>query len=48
MRLAAGFGDALERLRVELDTLKFSATGAGGVQASALVQGRRMVVAEAG
>ena len=48
VRLAAGFGEALERLRVEQDTPIFSATGAGGVRASALVQGRGVVVAEAG
>jgi len=48
VRVAADFGDALERLRVELGTPEISATGASGVQASGLVQCRRMAVVEVG
>ena len=48
VRLVAGFGEALERLRVELDAPILATTSAGGVWASAVVQGRGVVVAEAG
>ena len=48
VRLAAGFGETLECLRVELDAPILATTSAGGVQAPAVVQGRGVVVAEAG
>ena len=40
VRLATGFGEALERLRVELDAPMLATTSAGGVQASAVIPGR--------
>ena len=48
MRLAAGFGEALEHLRDELDAPILATTSAGGIQVSAVVQGRGVVVVEAG
>jgi len=48
VRLFAGFDEPLERLGVKLDAPILATTSAGGIQVSAVVQGRGVVVVEAG
>lgn len=46
VRLASG--EALERLHVKQDAPELATASAGGVQASAVVQGRGLVLVESG